>query len=362
MSKREFLQLAHDYDPIRHFVAGWLESEKLDGMRCFWDGGITRGLWTDDVPWANVAKDTKRHLATGLWSRYGKVIHAPKWWLNTLPYVPLDGELWIGFNKRQQLISIVKTHDPDPARWELVRFCIIDSPNLDVVFANGVMNNTYYKKTFSDISQWIKKNKRTNKLVQFSSNANMVTKYRELCRDFGIHRVITPIKQTPLPLPCNEITEYLEKRLLFVKGRGGEGLILRKEVTPWIAERTWDCLKIKAPKDAEAVVIGYVWGKETDKGSKLLGLMGSILVEWEGVQFKMSGFREEERVMGYDIDDQPQDAEEIKRYGSQSEGLEVIEDYENKMFPRGSMITFTYHGLTDRGVPIEARYLRKPIT
>ena len=41
---REFVQLAQVYDPKKHGIAGWFVSEKLDGMRCLWDGGITRGL------------------------------------------------------------------------------------------------------------------------------------------------------------------------------------------------------------------------------------------------------------------------------------------------------------------------------
>jgi ATP-dependent DNA ligase len=41
MAKREFLMLAHKHEGQN--ILGWLYSEKLDGMRCFWDGGITRG-------------------------------------------------------------------------------------------------------------------------------------------------------------------------------------------------------------------------------------------------------------------------------------------------------------------------------
>ena len=54
MARREFLQLADHYDPHKHDVAGWFVSEKLDGTRCFWDGGITRGLPTEQVPWASI--------------------------------------------------------------------------------------------------------------------------------------------------------------------------------------------------------------------------------------------------------------------------------------------------------------------
>ena len=48
-----FLQLADTYNPDKHKIAGYLVSEKLDGTRCFWDGGITRGIPTDQVPWAS---------------------------------------------------------------------------------------------------------------------------------------------------------------------------------------------------------------------------------------------------------------------------------------------------------------------
>src|SRR4051812_13731200 len=52
--RREFLQLADTYDAEKHDIAGFYISEKLDGTRCFWDGGISRGEPTASVPWANI--------------------------------------------------------------------------------------------------------------------------------------------------------------------------------------------------------------------------------------------------------------------------------------------------------------------
>jgi DNA ligase-1 len=50
--------------------SGWWMSEKFDGIRCFWNGKM-------------------------LFSRNGRVIKAPKWFLEGLPSdVKLDGELW----------------------------------------------------------------------------------------------------------------------------------------------------------------------------------------------------------------------------------------------------------------------------
>lgn len=32
------VMLAETYDPVEHDPSGWLMSEKLDGVRCFWNG------------------------------------------------------------------------------------------------------------------------------------------------------------------------------------------------------------------------------------------------------------------------------------------------------------------------------------
>ncbi len=103
LARREFLLLAKTLNFDKHDLTGWYLSEKLDGTRCFWDGGISRGLITKDVPWANILhprtgepKKKIKPYSTGLWSRYGNPIIAPEWFLNQLPCCPLDGELWAG--------------------------------------------------------------------------------------------------------------------------------------------------------------------------------------------------------------------------------------------------------------------------
>ena len=51
-------------------LKGWWMSEKLDGVRAFWDGKVFR-------------------------SRLGNLFHAPDWFAEGLGDVALDGELWI---------------------------------------------------------------------------------------------------------------------------------------------------------------------------------------------------------------------------------------------------------------------------
>src|SRR3984885_8336953 len=64
-------------------LSGWWMSEKLDGVRAYWDG--------------------KQFL-----SRQGNVYHAPDWFVAGLPPVPLDGELWIDRKKFQRTVGIVR--------------------------------------------------------------------------------------------------------------------------------------------------------------------------------------------------------------------------------------------------------------
>jgi DNA ligase-1 len=88
-----------DQDPT-----GWWLSEKLDGVRAFWDG--------------------KQFL-----SRQGNRYHAPDWFLVGLPDTPLDGELWLGRKKFQRTVSIVRRHDGCDL-WKEIRFLVFDSPTV----------------------------------------------------------------------------------------------------------------------------------------------------------------------------------------------------------------------------------------
>src|SRR5262249_36088719 len=67
-------------------LAGWWMSEKLDGVRAYWDG-------------------------TQFLSRQGNRFHAPDWFVAGLPETPLDGELWLDRKKFQRAVSIVRRQD-----------------------------------------------------------------------------------------------------------------------------------------------------------------------------------------------------------------------------------------------------------
>jgi DNA ligase 1 len=105
--KAPALLLAETWDGDQD-VAGWLMSEKLDGVRALWDG--------------------KQFL-----SRQGNRYFAPSWFTAGLPQEALDGELWIGRKNFQRTVSIVRRQDQTDL-WKEIRFVVFDTPANDGPF------------------------------------------------------------------------------------------------------------------------------------------------------------------------------------------------------------------------------------
>lgn len=96
------LLLAHSWEPSVD-LAGWWMSEKLDGVRAYWDGNR-------------------------LISRLGNPFYAPDWFVAALPAdVPLDGELFSGRKKFQRTVSIVRRQDASDA-WREISYVVFDAP------------------------------------------------------------------------------------------------------------------------------------------------------------------------------------------------------------------------------------------
>ncbi len=95
------LLLANNWTP-KVDPTGWWVSDKLDGIRAYWDG------------------------QGGLWSRLGKrFVKAPQAWLAQLPVdVPLDGELYLGPLRFNDTVRAVKGCDG----WQELRYVVFDAP------------------------------------------------------------------------------------------------------------------------------------------------------------------------------------------------------------------------------------------
>jgi DNA ligase 1 len=353
---REFLQLAKNYKDFPHLhIGGWLMSEKLDGQRAWWDGGVSRGKPASQVPWANIEKDARLlapPIATGLWSRYGKVIHAPAWWLDKLPPASLDGELWCGRGKYQSLRNIIGHHSGDEG-WENVRFVVFDNPAPELVLQEGRINNPNFHK---DIHPEMAKALLGVGIVACGPNSTLASRAAAMIQRFKSIQTLNfeVHEQEQLPLAGDKAIDRMYRRLDEILDAGGEGLIIRDPLSLWTPKRISGCLKVKPTHDSEGVVMGYIWGRETDKGSKLLGMMGAMVVKWGEITFELSGFTDEERGMTMTSHDTLAESEPIMLAGHQCSGR-----WTNPKFPIGSKVTFMYRELSDDGIPKEARYLRK---
>ena len=344
--KREFLQLAQ---PKGELYGDYLASEKLDGERCFWDGGISRGLLKCEIPWANILKDERfkrTQYATGLWTRYGNPVFAPDGWLDRLPNFPLDGELYAGRNNRQRLISIVRKQEPDVWEWMEVTLEVFDVPPLDTVFAHGIVDTPhYFKVMYPATLDWVHERETVSidPSMLFSDRMSLVEGHESKSAQIAI--------QTPM-----SDVELIHEELDRVTGIGGEGLILRRDAI-YQCNRTHDMIKLKKLDDAEGEVIGYVTGRKTDKGSKLLGLMGAMKIRMDNdIEFEISGFTDAERAL---CEVGQSDSGEATAWARANPETVIPAFYEAAHFPRGSRVTFRYRGKSTGGVPNEARYWRK---
>lgn len=361
MSKRQFLMLSHTYEDDKNInIAGWLYSQKMDGLRVFWDGGISRGVPVGDVPYANIERDARfinpNYIATGLWSRNAKVIRAPNWFLDALPKIPLDGEFWSGVGKWEETSSIIKDIVPNNADWRKVQFQVFESPPLETIFDNGDIGNAgdIYHKSFSNILDWVKDQVKPKNIIIDPTHREFEFLYSWLQKQNIENEYVKLLPQIQLPWSLPEARLIIDQALTEVVAAGGEGLMLRKATSYYETERSKNLLKVKRWLDSEAIVTGYVWGRRTKKESKLLGKMGALIVDWNGIKFELSGFTYAEREMRFVTGGS---AAEI---GYHHAGKQVFDPtIFNPTFPIGSRVTFRYRELSANGIPKMAVYLRK---
>lgn len=89
-------------------LSGWLMSEKLDGIRGYWDG----------------------HR---LLSRNGNPLHPPPEFTENFPDFPVEGEIWGGRGTFESTLSIVRRQEEDSG-WLTLKFALFDAPTTEGVF------------------------------------------------------------------------------------------------------------------------------------------------------------------------------------------------------------------------------------
>lgn len=205
------------HEDVRQF---WV-SEKLDGVRALWDG---------------------RQLI----SRGGNIFAAPAWFIRNFPDSSLDGELWMGRGRYEDVVSVVRKQKPHNG-WKGVKFMVFDLP------AHG--------GTFTE---------RVEAMRQLGKTA-----YLDVIEQFRV-----------------DTHKTLMQKLDDIARQGGEGLMLHRQTAFYHSGRSDNLLKVKPFEDADAIVTGYKPGK-----GKNTGLMGAVKVLMDnGKTFYIgSGFTQQQR-------------------------------------------------------------------
>ncbi|WP_018412584.1 DNA ligase [Methyloversatilis thermotolerans] len=211
-----------DPDPAAYWV-----SEKLDGVRARWDGRILR-------------------------FRNGEPVVVPDWFVAPLPAgVVLDGELWLGRRRFDELSGLVRRLRVDDARWRQVRYMLFELPGADGDFSA-----------------------RLHALQALAA------------------RIEAPWVEV---VPQQRLVDRAALRTLYrqVLDGGGEGLVLHRADARWQPGRSPALLKLTPFLDEEAEVIAHVPGR-----GRLQGRLGALRVrDDQGRVFSVgSGFSDAQRM------------------------------------------------------------------
>lgn len=306
---KKFTMLGMPYDPNKHKINGWYVSEKLDGCRAMW----LPGFYGQEVPFSNEPGIE----ATGLWSRDGKVIHAPDWWIRMLPNYPLDGELYLDRQSFQKTMSYIRKKRGLDDEWQHIRFMAFDIP---VLMEAGTID---FK----------------NRKVPIQTTKLHPTLSKQLPFRFCYDGLLSKIEENSVLKVVPQVRvknkEHLDQMMQDVLAVGGEGLMLRNPDSIWTQGRVDFLLKVKPTLTMEVTVMGYYYGD-----GKYDGMMGALEVTDGKRIFKVSGFTNEER--------------RIETVGEPFRRS----IYDDCVFKAGSKIEIEYRELTKDGIPKEARYKR----
>ncbi|OZN24785.1 DNA ligase [Actinobacillus seminis] len=242
------LETYHNQD-----LQGWVMSEKLDGIRGYWDG-------------------------TQLFSRQNQILTPPHYFIRDFPPFAIDGELFSQRNQFEHISSVVRSQKDKG--WEKVKLYVFDVPN-----ANG---NLFERLAI--LEQYL---------------AQHPTPYIQI------------IPQIPIESK-QQVMDYLAQ----VESQKGEGLVLRNPQAAYEPHRSSQILKLKTALDEECTVIAHHPGQ-----GKFQHMLGSLTCENQRGTFKIgSGFNLQER---------------------------------QNPPPIGTVITYKYRGLTQKGLPRFATYWRQ---
>lgn len=249
---RDLLLLAPcDPEAIAKDPQSYLWSEKLDGIRAYWNG-------------------------KNLYTRGGKILNPPSFFIQNFPPFSIDGELWSKRGDFQSIASIVKSK-AKAQQWRELKFYIFEVPHQ----SGGILDRL------------------------------------QVLRDY--------LSQYPAPfisiIPQNPLQASLSSILEKVSDLGGEGIVVRDKHIAYYTGRSKHAMKCKPYQDRECKITQYILGK-----GKFENKVGSFVC---------------------------QDEDNLIKIGS---GMD--DSFRENPPPIGTIITYKFFGLTQKGKPRFPTFLR----
>lgn len=199
--------------------SGYWLSEKLDGVRAWWDG-------------------------ENMWSRSGRAWNPPKWFTDRLPKdLHLDGELWMKRDAFDETSGICRRSDTDG--WNRINFMVFDITNISLL----------YEERLKELKRRIPDGEKTPDEVDYYRLGGKICALPAVqCRD----------------------RDHLNTLMSHILDKGGEGLMLRQPKSAYECNRSKTLYKYKHWYDAEGLVVGQEWGQGEHKGR-----MGAVRIKME---------------------------------------------------------------------------------
>lgn len=233
------------------------------------------------------------------YSRGNNIFNVPNWFRAFMPpSIALDGELFLG-RECFEKCGIFRRKLPNSSEWQRlnVKYQVFDSPT--------------HPGVFEERQEYIQR------LIQERCKCDK----KKLGIPQNIECPLIYTKQIKVNTE-KEVQNSFDKLV----NKGAEGVMLRAPGSPYDPKRSSYLLKVKQLFDAECKIIGYKMG--TGKYEKMLGAFKCQLVKNPKIYFDISGMNDSIR----------------KNY--------------KKTHPVGTIVTFTYMGLSNKGVPRHPNYLR----
>lgn len=263
-------------DSVRYLV-----SEKYDGVRGVWDS---------------------KHFMT----KRGNPINAPKCFTRQLPPFALDGELWLGYGRFEEIQSLANMQDSTCEQWRDVKYLVFDAPSC------GIKDR---QCTLSERLEEVRIFLHTHN----PPNVRLITQH--ILEPQDLHTL-----DSHLQAMLNEVLKY-----------GGEGLIIRPDERGYRAGRAKNAFKLKAYTDSECRIIGYTQGN-----GRLRGKIGALVCEQvlqSGRDVLIPSIWHNKRI--------------TFKIGS---GLnDALRANPPKI---GTIITYQYNGFSKNGIPKHTRFVR----